>query len=40
MVLEPGDMVLVPRNKLENLARFMKSTNLAVYFNPLETGLY
>jgi polysaccharide export outer membrane protein len=40
MVLEPGDMVLVPRNKLENLARFMKATNLAVYFNPLETGLY
>ncbi len=35
MVLEPGDIVLVPRNKLENLSRFMKSANLSIYFDPL-----
>lgn len=33
--LEPGDMLLVTRNKMEHLARFMKATNLGVYFNPL-----
>lgn len=32
--LEPGDMLLVTRNKLEHLSRFMKATNLGVYFNP------
>jgi polysaccharide biosynthesis/export protein len=32
--LEPGDMILVTRNKLEHLSRFMKATNLGVYFNP------
>ncbi|MGA7338987.1 MAG: polysaccharide biosynthesis/export family protein [Terracidiphilus sp.] len=32
--LQPGDMLLVTRNKLEHLSRFMKATNLGVYFNP------
>ncbi len=32
--LEPGDMLLVTRNKLEHLSRFMKAANLGVYFNP------
>jgi polysaccharide export outer membrane protein len=32
--LEPGDMLLVTRNKMEHLSRFMKATNLGVYFNP------
>jgi len=32
--LEPGDMLLVTRNKLEHLSRFMKASNLGVYFNP------
>jgi polysaccharide export outer membrane protein len=32
--LEPGDMLLVTRNKLENLSHFMKAANLGVYFNP------
>jgi polysaccharide biosynthesis/export protein len=36
--LEPGDMLLVTRNKLENLSRFMKATDLGVYFNPV-TGI-
>jgi polysaccharide export outer membrane protein len=35
LALEPGDMILVPANKLENIARFVKSTNLGLYFNPL-----
>jgi polysaccharide biosynthesis/export protein len=32
--LEPGDMLLVTRNKMENFSRFMKASNLGVYFNP------
>lgn len=32
--LEPGDMLLVTRNKLEHLSRFMKATNLGLYFDP------
>jgi len=32
--LQPGDMLLVTRNKMEHLARFMKASNLGVYFNP------
>lgn len=36
--LEPGDMLLVTRNKLEHLSHFMKATNLGVYFNPI-TGV-
>jgi polysaccharide export outer membrane protein len=35
LVLEPGDMILVPRNKLENVGRFVKNTNLSLYFDPL-----
>jgi polysaccharide biosynthesis/export protein len=33
--LEPGDMLLVTRNKMEHLSRFMKVTNLGVFFNPV-----
>ena len=33
--LEPGDMLLVTRNRMEHLSRFMKATNLGVYFNPI-----
>lgn len=33
--LQPGDMLLVTRNKLERVSRFMKATNLGLYFNPL-----
>jgi polysaccharide export outer membrane protein len=35
--LEPGDMLLVTRNKMEHLSRFMKASNLGVYFNPFPT---
>jgi polysaccharide export outer membrane protein len=32
--LEPGDMLLVTRNRMEHLSRFMKASNMGVYFNP------
>ena len=35
LVLEPGDVVLVPRNKLQNVARFVKAVNLGMYLDPL-----
>ena len=35
LILEPGDMILVPRNKLDILGRFLSVTRLAVYFDPL-----
>jgi polysaccharide export outer membrane protein len=34
--LEPGDMLLVPRNKLENISRYMKLFNIGAYINPLQ----
>jgi polysaccharide export outer membrane protein len=34
--LEPGDMLLVPRNKLENVSRYMKLFNIGAYINPLQ----
>jgi polysaccharide export outer membrane protein len=36
-VLQPGDMLLVTRNKMEHVSRFMKASNLGVYFNPFPT---
>lgn len=33
--LQPGDMLLVTRNRMEHLSRFMKASNLGMYFNPL-----
>jgi polysaccharide biosynthesis/export protein len=32
--LEPGDMLLVTRNKLDHFSHFMKATNLGLYFDP------
>ena len=34
--LEPGDMLLVPRDKLEGISRYMKLLNVGTYFNPLQ----
>jgi polysaccharide export outer membrane protein len=34
--LEPGDMLLVTRNRMEHLSRFMKASNIGVYFNPIQ----
>jgi polysaccharide export outer membrane protein len=39
LVLQPGDMILVPRNKLENVSRFVKVLNLGIYFDPLTYAL-
>ncbi len=35
--LQPGDMLLVTRNKMEHFSRFMKASNLGVYFSPSST---
>jgi polysaccharide export outer membrane protein len=36
VVLEPGDMLLVPRDKVENISRYIKLLNVGAYFNPLQ----
>jgi polysaccharide biosynthesis/export protein len=38
MLLQPGDMILVTRDKLSKVGRFIKTFNLGVYFNPLPTN--
>lgn len=34
--LESGDMLFVPRNKLERISRYIKILNIGMYFNPLQ----
>jgi polysaccharide biosynthesis/export protein len=34
--LEAGDMLFVPRNKLERISRYIKILNIGMYFNPLQ----
>ena len=34
--LQSGDMVFVPRDKIEKISRFVKLANLGLYFNPLQ----
>jgi polysaccharide biosynthesis/export protein len=34
--LEPGDMLFVPRDKLEKISRYIKILNIGMYFNPLQ----
>ncbi len=34
--LESGDMLFVPRDKLEKLSRYIKLLNIGMYFNPLQ----
>jgi len=36
IMLQPGDMLLVPRNKLEKFARVIKSVNMGMYFDPTQ----
>jgi polysaccharide export outer membrane protein len=36
MMLEPGDMIFVPRDKLEKVSRYIKILNIGMYFNPLQ----
>jgi polysaccharide export outer membrane protein len=35
LLLQPGDMILVKRDALEKIGRFIKTFNLGVYFNPI-----
>ncbi len=34
MMLQPGDMLLVPQNKLEKYSRFIRASALGLYFDP------
>jgi polysaccharide biosynthesis/export protein len=34
--LQSGDMLFVPRDKIEKISRFVKLANLGLYFNPLQ----
>jgi polysaccharide export outer membrane protein len=33
--LRPGDMILVPRDKLTKIGRYVRTFNLGIYFNPV-----
>jgi polysaccharide biosynthesis/export protein len=35
--LQPGDMLYVPRNKVQGLSRYVKLFDVGAYFNPLQT---
>jgi polysaccharide export outer membrane protein len=36
VTLQSGDMILVPRDKIERLSRYIKLLNIGTYFNPLQ----
>jgi polysaccharide export outer membrane protein len=36
VMLESGDMLFVPRDKLEKVSRYIKILNIGMYFNPLQ----
>ena len=38
LMLEPGDMLLVPRNRIANMERIIKATNVGLYLNPGDMG--
>jgi polysaccharide biosynthesis/export protein len=38
LMLQPGDMVLVPRDRIAKFDRIVKAANLGLYFNPSELG--
>jgi polysaccharide export outer membrane protein len=35
MALEPGDMILVPHDKISRLQHYVQAANIGTYFNPL-----
>jgi polysaccharide biosynthesis/export protein len=37
MALQPGDLVLVPHDKVSRLQHYMQVANVGVFFNPLQT---
>lgn len=39
MLLEPGDMILVPRDNVAKFGRYVRTFNLGVYFNPSTNSL-
>ncbi len=36
MALQAGDMVVVPRDRISQISRYIKLSNVGVYFNPLD----
>ena len=40
LLLQPGDMILVNRDALDKIGRFIKTFNLGVYLNPTTSGLF
>lgn len=40
VTLQQGDMLLVPRNKVAKLSRFMKLLNIGTYFNAIDIPKY
>ncbi len=39
LMLEPGDMILVPRDRIAKFDRIIKTANLGLYLNPADLGL-
>ena len=35
IVLQPGDMILVPRNRLTKIERYVRIASMAAWINPL-----
>ena len=36
MALEPGDMILVPHDRISRLQHFMQAANMGLYMNPMQ----
>ena len=36
MTLQAGDMVMVPRDRIFHISRYIKLANVGVYVNPLD----
>ncbi len=38
IMLEPGDMLLIPRDRIAKMERIIKATNIGLYLNPAQLG--
>ncbi len=38
IMLEPGDMLLIPRDRIAKMDRIIKATNIGLYLNPAQLG--
>lgn len=38
LMLEPGDMLLVPRDRIAKMERIIRATNIGLYLNPADMG--